>query len=174
MRSLIVYYSHTGNNEKLAYVLKERLDCDIYKISELKERKTISILFNFLFKRNTKLTDCNANLKEYDSIILVAPVWAGRIATPMRAFIEGEKNNIRNYSFISLCNGETGQKDKIAGELYSLIKHDPKNVTELCINSLLPEEKRNKIKHTFYFRMRKEDFEQFDELLESFVEGIKS
>lgn len=29
-KTLIVYYSHSGNNEKLAYELKERIGCDIH------------------------------------------------------------------------------------------------------------------------------------------------
>ncbi len=172
MKSLIVYYSHTGNNEKLAYELKERTAGDIHKICEKKERKTISILFDFLLKRSTKLKEYDVPIKEYDSIIMVAPVWAGRIATPMRAFIEREKTNIGSYSFISLCNGEAGQKDKLISELGSLIGFEPQGVTELCINSLLPEEKRDKIKHTFHFRVKKEDFKEFDGLLLPFINGI--
>lgn len=106
MKSLIVYYSHSGNNEKLAYALKERIESDIHKISEVKKRKTISILLDFIFKRKTILSDSKINVTEYKNTILVAPIWGCKVATPMRVFIEREKSNLNKYSFITLCSGE--------------------------------------------------------------------
>lgn len=41
MKTLIFHYSHSGNNEKLAFELKEKIGCDIHKINEVKKRKTI-------------------------------------------------------------------------------------------------------------------------------------
>ena len=46
---LYPYFSHSGNNEKLALYIKEKFNYEIRKITELKKRKTISILFDLLF-----------------------------------------------------------------------------------------------------------------------------
>lgn len=172
MKSIIVYYSHSGNNEKLAFELKERIGCDIHKISEVKKRKTISILFNFFFKSNSKLSSANINIKEYDNIILVSPIWGGKIASPMRAFLEQEKKYLDRYFYITLCNGEIGQREKIVCELSSIVQRDPYEVRELWINRLLPEEKKNKIKHTFNYEINKHDIECFNEDIESFIQLI--
>ena len=169
MKTLIVYYSHSGNNEKLAYQLKERISCDIHKINEMKERKTISILFDFFFKRKLKLSHSNINLKEYDKVIFVAPIWGCKIASPMRGFMDIEKNNLAKYFFITLCNGEIGQKEKIDTELYSILLRRPNEVKELWINNLLPEEKQNKIKYTFNFRISEHDLECFNKDIELFI-----
>lgn len=169
MNYLIIYYSHSGNNEKLALELKERIGCDIYKISEVKKRKTISILFDFFLIRNSRLASSNISMKKYDKIILVSPIWGGRIASPMRTFIEQEKGNLENYFYITFCNGEIGQKEKIASELYSIVQRKPYEVTELWINSLLPVEKKNKVKHTFNYRISKPDIERFDKDIESLI-----
>jgi menaquinone-dependent protoporphyrinogen IX oxidase len=169
MNALVVYYSHSGNNEKLAYQLKERLSCDIHKISELKERKTISILFDSFIKHKLKLSSCNINLKEYDKVNFVAPIWGCKIASPMREFMNIEKNNLEKYFFITLCNGEIGQKEKVDTELYSILHRKPNEVKELWINSLLPEEKQNKIKHTFNFRIKEHDLECFSKDIELFI-----
>ena len=98
MKSLIVYYSHSGNNEKLAYYLKEKTGWDVLRINEIKERKTISILLDFMLKRDTKLLHSTTNLKDYSNIIFVAPIWGGKIASPLRSFIELEKNNMVKYA----------------------------------------------------------------------------
>jgi flavodoxin len=174
MKSLIVFYSHSGNNEKLAYRLKELVGCDIYKISEVKKRKTISILIDLLFKRTPKLATPTICVKDYDSIIFVAPIWGGKIASPMKAFIEQEKNNFAKYFYITLCNSGIGQKEKIVEQLNSIVQRKPGEVIELSINNLLPEEKKFKIKHTFNFKISKQDLEMFDQEIDSLNSMVNS
>lgn len=172
MRPLIVYYSHTGNNEKLALDLKNRLECDIHKISEVKKRKTISIIFDFLFKRKANLIKTNFTIKNYDCLIFVSPIWGGKIASPIRTFIEQDKKNLSKYFYITLCNGQLGQKEKIIEELYTVVQRKPDDVIELWINNLLPEEKKNKIKHTFNYQADNSDIKFFDKDIESFITSI--
>jgi flavodoxin len=174
MKNLIVYYSFSGNTEKLVFELKERLGCDIYKINEAKKRNTFSILLDFLFKRKSKLSSSNITIKNYDKIIFAAPIWSGKVATPMNAFIRIEKENLNKYFFITLCNGIVGQKEKITAQLDSIVQHKPDGVSELWINSLLPEDKKNKIKHTFSFRVNKHDLEHFDKEIEAFVKVVNN
>ncbi len=173
MKLLVVYYSHSGNNENLALNLRERLRCDIYKICESKKRRTISILLDFLFKRNSNLSDSNIAIKEYDKVILVSPIWGGKIASPMRTFINQGRNSLKNYFYITFCNGEIGQKEKIISELYSIVEHKPCGVLELWINNLLPEDKKNKIKHTFNYRVNEQDIEYFDKEIKTFICSVK-
>jgi hypothetical protein len=169
LKSVIIYYSHSGNNEKLAYELKKRIGYEIFKICEKRKRKTISILWDKLFKRNSKLSDYFIDLKKYGNVIFVAPIWNGKIATPMRTFLEKEKNSVDNYSFIAVCNGEEGQKPKIHSELLSITGRAPSDVVELSINSLLPEEHRHKVRYTFNYRISSRDLQKFHEIIEAFV-----
>ncbi len=108
MKTLIVYYSFSGNNEFLARELQKRLDCDLHQIVELKPRKSIDILFDLIFKRKTKIEKSKFDLPQYDRTILIAPIWASKIATPLRSFIELEKDNFKEYSFITVCTGPDG------------------------------------------------------------------
>jgi len=174
MKHLIVYYSHSGNNEKLALELKDRIGCEIFKINEEKKRKTISILLDFIFSRNSKLSNYDIDINNYDIVIFVAPIWGGKIASPMRTFIEKEKNNIKNYFYITLCNGMIGQKNKIEAELSMIVQHDSIQVKELWINSLLPEDKQNKVSHTFNYKVSEDDLGTFFNDIDSVVKKIKS
>lgn len=173
MKSLIVYYSHTGNNEILAKVLQERLGCPIHRITERKKRRTISILTDAYLKRHSALEAADVKIGAFDQVVFVAPVWGRRVASPMRTFIESEKGNLVRFHFITLCNGEEGQKEKLAMELYAASGMRPEGIEELWINSLLPEDKRNRIKYTFNYRVDREDMWRFDREIEAFLQQIR-
>jgi len=174
MKISIIYFSHSGNNEKLALYLKEKLMCSAHKITEKKKRKTITILFDFLFKRGTKLATSDYDLRKYDAFIFVSPVWGCKIATPLRTFIDKEKDYIQKFSFISICNGEKGQKEKLIEELSSVFQKNPIVCTELSINKLLPKEKQNKIKYTFNYRVSDNDLKYYEDEIEEFLKGVEN
>ena len=172
VKILIAYYSHSGNNEKVAHELKNRTGESLYRIREKKKRKTISILFDLLFKRRSTLRLMPIDIKEFDKVIFVSPIWGGRIATPMRAFINEEQEYLNKYYFISVCNGEPGQQEAIIDELQAMTHRTPGNVTELSINSLLPAEKQHKVKYTFNYRIDSHDLQRFNDAIESFVKTV--
>ncbi|PTL39041.1 flavodoxin family protein [Alkalicoccus saliphilus] len=168
MKPVIMYYSHSGNNQKLAQELQDRLGCEMYEIKEKKKRKNISIFVDFLVKRKSRLAPLDVEVNSYSPVLLLAPVWAGKIAAPMRTFIQREKP--ANYSFITLCSGADGQKDKITAELSALTPEKPAAVAELWINNLLPKEQQNKIKYVTNFRFEKEHMKHFDKEIEAFFD----
>ncbi len=168
MKPLIIYYSHSGNNEKLAQELQDRIGCEMYEIREKKKRKNISIFVDFLVKRKSRLAPLDVEVRDYGPVLLLAPVWAGKIAAPMRTFIQ--KAQLTDYSFITLCSGADGQKEKIADELATLTPENPAALAELWINDLLPKEQRNKIKYTSSFRVEKQHMQQFDKEIQAFID----
>lgn len=102
-------------------------------------------------------------MRDYDHIIFVAPIWAGKIAMPLTTFLVNEKANIAQYSFITLCGGgNADQKKRIGDELRATIGKTPLKVVELWINNLLPAEKKNTVKYTSGYRIDPKEFQQFD------------
>ncbi|WP_071394042.1 flavodoxin family protein [Bacillus tuaregi] len=172
MKSLIVFYSHTGNNAKLAYELSKRMKCDIHKIMVEKKRTTFSILLDRYLKRKSKLSIYNLNLSEYKNVIFIAPIWGGQLAGPIREFIEAEKNNLNRYFFISICNGVKSQKEKLISELSSIVHKEPVEVTELWINAFLPDNRKNKIRYTFNFRVSMQELQQCKHEIDSFISRV--
>jgi flavodoxin len=59
MKAIIVYYSHSSNNEALSFELKRRLGCDLLKIEEEKQRSGFTILLDLVFRREAKLKKTN-------------------------------------------------------------------------------------------------------------------
>src|SRR6185369_7129369 len=131
MKAIIVYYSHSSNNEALAYELKHRLGCDLLKIEEEKQRTGFTILFDLLFRRDAKIKKSNVFLSDYNTVVFISPIWDAQIATPLKTFIKAEREHIKNYAFITVCGGRDGQHEKIVKQLTQLVLKKPIIVTEL-------------------------------------------
>jgi flavodoxin len=172
MKTLLIYYSFTGNNEALARKLHDRLQCDMFRIEEAGRRRSISIFFDLIFKRRPKLKEYTLHLEAYDHIVLVSPIWAGKLSTPMQTFLMRESGRIRSYSFISLCGGLDGQRQKISDYLASILPAKPAIVEELWVNDLLPDEQKNSVKYTTPYRIKEPDWRIFNAKLGAFVNAI--
>jgi flavodoxin len=168
MKTLIAYYSFTRNNEKLAYYLQQQLNCDILKIETQKKYTGFSILFNLVFKRKPALKALSLHLDDYDHVIFVAPVWAGRIAMPLTALLINQRTNIKEYSFITLCGGRPGQKEKIEHELWAILNKKPVKLVELWINELLPAHQKN-TRHSSDYRIDAGGFGRFETEIRNFI-----
>ena len=170
MKTLIVYYSFTESNEVLALHLQKRVGCEILKIEELKRRTLLTILLDLLLKRNPAIKTRPCSVHDYDHLILIAPIWGAKVASPLKSFILRERANIKRYSFLTFCGGVTGQKEKIERQLTNLSGKDPVNVTELWISDLpMTKEKRASIKWNEGYRMSGDDMKYFESKIEAFL-----
>ncbi|HET6542164.1 MAG TPA: flavodoxin domain-containing protein [Chryseolinea sp.] len=161
MKTLIVYSSFSGNNEMLALDLKIMLNCNILRIKEIRKRTGFSIFLDIFFNRTPRIEGQKEKIKDYDHVILIAPVWAGKIASPLKSFLLKEKNNIRRYSFITACGGSQDQKTKIENELTRFVGKKPVAVTELSIRDLLQSNQKNNIKNVTAYRLKTNDLSFF-------------
>ena len=111
-------------------------------------------------------------MRQYDRSILIAPIWAGKIATPLRSFIELEQANFKEYSFITVCTGPDGQDTQITNELVRLIQKEPKTVMQLKINDLLPPEQKDKIKYATPYRINQRVLLAFEPEIVEFLQDL--
>lgn len=172
MKAIIVYYSHSSNNEKLAHELKLRFGCDLVKIEEQKRRTGFTTLLDHIFRRDAKIKKPDVFLIDYSMVIFIAPIWNTKIATPLKTFIKTEKHHIKKYAFISVCSCHEGQRDKIAQELIQLIQRNPILVTELPVDKLLSPEEKNKIKSPEPYLIKKPDMQIFKKEIQHFTNVI--
>jgi flavodoxin len=172
MKPLIIYYSHTRNNQALALELQKRLQCDIEQITELKKRTGFTILLDLAFNRNPSIKNLNVSLEQYDHVVLIAPIWASKIASPLKSFLTLKGDSLKKYSFITVCSGVDGQEVKIKKQLIKLTGKEPAQVLELKIRDLLAPEQKGKIKYETPFRIREKDLVYFDKAIEEFVNNV--
>ncbi len=129
MKTLLVYYSWTGNTRKLAQKITSKLKCDVEEIYEKNKRAgKIGFMlggFQAVFGMKTDIEKPKKDPADYDLILIGGPVWAGRITPALRSYLAQTKN-IKDYAYF--CSKGGGEHDKAVGIVTELIGKKPKAV----------------------------------------------
>lgn len=168
MKTLIAYYSHGGNNETLARHLQKKLMCDVLRIEEAKKRSWFARFVDLMLNRRPEVKYVSLPLKDYDFLIFMAPIWAAKIAPPLMSFLSNNKDSIKRYSFITVCGGAAGQKEKVTGQLKAMLGTDPVSVTDLWISSLFDGKK-----DVSKYKIDQHDLDLFNDRIEHFMDHYK-
>lgn len=172
MSTCIVFYSWRGNNEALAAFLSKRLGCGVVRIVEAKPRAGWTIFFDLLFRRVPALERLDEPFEAHDHIILCGPVWAGRLASPLRAFLRLHGPQLRDYSFISLCGYDRPEQGAaLRDELARRVGHAPRALCELPVSALLPPEQRHRLRSVDEYRVEASEFGHYLAQLEEFLQS---
>ena len=107
MKTLLVYYSYTGNTKIIVDKIKEKINCDLLKLKPvvpflIEDYDAIVSEYqsNESTKKSVEIEDININLNEYDKIIIGTPVWWYTITPVIREFLK--KNDLSSskvYAF---------------------------------------------------------------------------
>ncbi|MCX8058028.1 MAG: hypothetical protein N3A58_01265 [Spirochaetes bacterium] len=109
---LIIYYTLTGTCEKVANLIKEtfekkNINIDLLKIKDVNERKGILGFlrsgYEALFEKLPEIEYDEIEFNRYNLFIIISPTWAGRLASPMRSFLNKNGKKLNNVVFISLA-----------------------------------------------------------------------
>jgi flavodoxin len=87
-KPFVVYYSRTGKARMVATALKNQLGCEMGEIVSHSKKGVFTIMLDQLFNRDDCQEPFAANLKAYNPIIIVTPVWFMRLSSPARTFIK--------------------------------------------------------------------------------------
>ena len=109
MRSLVVYYSFTGNTRTVAERAARELNADV---AEVRAPRYESGGFRFLRAafdswrgRLPAIEVGGGRPDEYDFVLLMSPVWAGHAATPMRTYLTHNRGRFKRAAFLLTCAG---------------------------------------------------------------------
>jgi flavodoxin len=95
MKSLVVYYTRSGNAKFVAESIAKELGSDIEEIVDLKKRQGKLAYFEAGTDANrgkeTKIAPAKLSPADYDIIVVGGPVWAGNPTLAIRTYIH--KNN---------------------------------------------------------------------------------
>jgi hypothetical protein len=120
-KPLIVCYSRTGNSRIVADTLKEYLSGTIEEIQSTKNRDGLLGVFTCvldqLLDRDDILKPLDKDPKNYDPVIIVAPIWIGNISSPARTFIKQAGLKGKDVYLVLTYNGSlTEDKEKALEE----------------------------------------------------------
>ena len=86
MKSLVVYYSRTGNTKFVAEEIAAEIGADIEEIVDLKSRAGtmgwLSAGRDATINRQTKIAETKRNPADYDLVVVGSPVWAWSPSAP--------------------------------------------------------------------------------------------
>ena len=109
MKKLFIYYSFTGNGDKVAEILSKT--CDIRKIKvkkELPKNFFLSMMvggFKSITNYKEKLIDFDNNIDNYSDIIIGTPIWNDRICSPVSTALKLLDLSNKSITFILYSGG---------------------------------------------------------------------
>jgi len=110
MKTLVVYYSRTGNNRFVAQRLADALTCEVEEI-----RPAFGGFFFLLAGSALKIGVGNRRLRNdpaaFDRVILCGPIWMGTVVQPLRAFLSKYRKTIKSLTFVTACGSDEKSKD---------------------------------------------------------------
>lgn len=166
----VAYYSLTGNHERLANHVAERLRCGLIRIAETSPRTALKTSLDLLFGRLPRIESIDATLDAYEHVVLVAPVWSSKLAPPLASFIARERHQLPEYSFITLSGEERpGQGESLLTELTRRVGRKPQAFCELYVADLPPREQPQKLGAASPPRIRAEELEHYDASIDEFL-----
>jgi flavodoxin len=156
MKTIVISYSFTGNNQALAASLATTLAAEHVSITEPKPRTMAKIVLDVVLNRTPKIVPVEKT-QAYDLVLLVGPVWMGQIASPFRACFKQIGQSIEKYVFISISGGADGPNPKLADELERRLGRKPVHLLDLHIADLLPPEPKPTRNDTMNYRITASD-----------------
>ncbi len=169
MKTTVISYSFTGNNENLANSIAAELNANQIKLTEVKRRTMCTIVLDMLFNREPKLNPVSENT-ENDFVLFIGPVWMGLAASPFRIFFRQYKDKFKRYAYASISGGALGPNPKLAGDLAKRSGKVPSAVIDLHIADLLPSDPGPTMKTTSSYRLNEMDIKN---LTTTIVKSVK-
>jgi flavodoxin len=110
MKTLVAYYSHSGNNKYLPEKTAKDLGADLCPIIP-KSPGHIGLLFKSFLNLNIGIHDIQYNIADYHAVILCGPIWMGKVIAPLRTFLKMFQESISKLYFVSCCGSGESNKD---------------------------------------------------------------
>ncbi len=179
MKTLVVYYSNSGNNNYLAQRIGRELGGETEAIKPRLTQLPFQILFS-LIKMSPGIKRLKKSVGDYDVVVLCGPVWMGQLVSPLRTFLKKYQKQINKLCFAT-CNASTdAQKETRFG--YSRVFAQVKSILgeKLFISEAfpvgltLPEDKREESEAVMKARLSDDTFTgEMQERFDAFVGKVK-
>lgn len=116
MKILISYYTRTGNNRKVALLLKDAFaeskdveTVDVEEVVDLKNRKGIAAYAlggrDAALGKAATIKDPLYQVTEYDLVVVGGPVWAWTICPAVRTYCTGHASRASRVAFVCTMGG---------------------------------------------------------------------
>jgi hypothetical protein len=106
MKVLAVSYSYTGRCRKLRQALAARLGWAEGEITDrYPGRAAWRCILDSLLRRKPRIRYTGPALDSFDAVVLIAPIWAQKLASPMRTFVSNPRPQAPMVALVSVMGG---------------------------------------------------------------------
>jgi flavodoxin len=124
---LTVFFSRSGNTEKVVNKIQDSIKGDVELIKERGSRKGIIGWIRSGGQNSRreigKIEPTEYDPADYDIVILASPIWAGTVSSPMRGYMTKNKNKLRRTA-VFLTN-DSGNLEVAYKEIYEILPAPP-------------------------------------------------
>lgn len=113
MKTLVTYFSRSGYTESLAKDIAQRINGDLDKIKDDKSWKgALGFVKGGYYALKKKKTQIIYTKKpeEYDMVIIISPVWAGKVPPAINSYCIKLKDKFKNLALVLDCESSDLKK----------------------------------------------------------------
>lgn len=165
MKIAIISYSYTGNNAALAKCVARELSAKHIKVTVKKPVTMGTIIADMAFNRTPKVQPAPDILRQYDLVLFFAPVWMGKLASPLRAYLRYLKAYSQSYGFLSISGGADGDNPKLYRELLKRTGAEPVIILDQHIRDLISSDLKPARKDTSAYKISKSEAERLTTMI---------
>jgi len=141
MKTLIVYYSRTGNTKSVAEKIAYELGAEIEEVMDKKKRSGVlgflSGGMDATIGRKTEIAETNKNPDDFDLIVVGTPVWSSSPTPAIRTYLS--KHDLTGKKVAVFYTSEGTGNDKAIAKIKELIPNG--DSTEILV---LPKPNKDK------------------------------
>lgn len=109
MKSIIVYYSRTGQTAQVARSWAHRIGSSRLEVIPMAWRGSFREVLHYIIatltRKDMEIDLYKVDFEKYDRIVLMVPVICGMMSAPMRTFIRQEAGNLHNVEYVIIHKG---------------------------------------------------------------------
>lgn len=121
---LLVCYSYTGTTRRLAGLLASHHGWPLGQVRDTHPRSgTLGCVLDSLLRREPLVTYEGPDPAGFRTVVLMAPIWMYRLASPMRSFVHVHKQDLRRVAVV--CTQGAGGASNAVAEIARIIGHAP-------------------------------------------------
>lgn len=132
---LVVFFSRTGNTQELAHELAIAGGWDCESLRDATRRGGILGAlrsgYEALLARSAPIAPLEHDLSGYELVVVGTPVWNHAVSSPVRAFFERHRSQLRRVAFFVTCHGNGARA--VLAQMARLAGREP--VTTLAVRT---------------------------------------
>lgn len=108
--TLIVCYSNTGTSRRVADLLSSQFQWSCGEVQEARSRTgtagMLRCVADSLLRRHPAIRYEGPDPRDFETVVLIAPIWLYRLAGPMRTFVRDHASGLKRVAVISVMGGQ--------------------------------------------------------------------